>query len=111
MTKTTQRDFKSEFLFCTCFLLTNLVTSLEYNPLRFATMLCHPRQTRSSYLAIPVLLRGITVTMSATGNYVAVPERFEQNEEPASRNEDPTKRKHIFVPESGFNQCINILDF
>ena len=30
---------------------------------------------------------------SGTGDYVAVRERFDQNEEPGSRNEDRTKKK------------------
>ena len=42
---------------------------------------------------------------SATGDYVAVPERFGQNEEPVSRNEERTKKKPSFVPKSGFNWC------
>ena len=35
---------------------------------------------------------------SATSGYVAVPEHFGQNEEPAGSNEEQTRKKHNFVP-------------
>ena len=37
----TERDFKSEYLFRMCSVVTNLVTSLEFQPIRCATTLCH----------------------------------------------------------------------
>ena len=51
VTKIRERDFKSIYLFPTCSVATNLVTSLKFNPFRSATMLCHFDQTRSSYVA------------------------------------------------------------
>ena len=110
MTISTQRDFKSEYLFRMCFVDTNLVMSLEFDPIRCSILLCHFGQTWSSYVAIPSILRGSTATSSATGDYVAVPERFGQNEEPASGNEERTWIKPNFVPKSGFNQCNNTSD-
>ena len=57
------------------------MTSLKFDAIRCATTLCHFGQTRSSYVAIPLILGGSTATSSATGDYVAVPECFGQNEE------------------------------
>ena len=68
-------------------------------------MLCHFRQTWSSHVAILFIIGGSTATSSATGDYVAVRERFDQNEEPGSRNEERTWKKPSFVPSSAFNRC------
>ena len=81
-----ERDLESEYLFRTCSVATNLVTSLEFNPIRCATMLCHFGQTRNGSIATHFILLSSTATISATGGYVDVPERYRQNEEPASRN-------------------------
>ena len=35
---------------------------------------------------------------SAISDYVAVPERFDRNEEPAGSNEEQTRKKPSFVP-------------
>ena len=42
-----ERDFKSENLLRTCSVVSNMVTSLEFNSICFATMLCHFGQTRT----------------------------------------------------------------
>ena len=91
-----------------CSVATNLVTSLEVNPSQSATILCRFRQTRSCYVAILSILCGSNAT--TIGDYVAVPERFGQIEEPASRNEERTEEKPKFVPKNGFNQCIKSSD-
>ena len=101
----TERDLKSKYLFRTCSVATNLVTSLVFNPIRFAIMMCHFGRKRSSYVTIPFILPGCSTTRSATGDYVAVLECFGQNEEPASRNEEWTRKKLSFVPSSGFSRC------
>ena len=36
----TERDFKSEYVFRMCSVATDLVTSLEFNPIRCATTFC-----------------------------------------------------------------------
>ena len=77
-------DFKSEYLFCTYFVATDLVTSLDFDPIRCANMLFHLGRTRNGSVAILFILVGSTATISATGGYVSVPERFGQNKEPAS---------------------------
>ena len=73
--------------------------------MRCASVLCHLGQTRKGSVATHFILLSSTVTSSATGGYVVVPERFGQKEEPASRNEEPasrneerTRRKPSFVP-------------
>ena len=108
MTKIPAVDFKTEYWFRTCSVANQLVTSLECNPIRCATTLCHFGQTRSGYVAIRFIPRGSTAESSATSGYVVVPERFGQNEEPAGSNEERTGKKRSFVSKSGFNQCSTI---
>ena len=95
-------DFRSEYLFRTRPVTTNLVTSPEPNPIRCATRPCHFGQTRSGSVAIHFILRSSAVTSSATGDYIAVPERFGQNEERASSNKERTRKKPSFAPQSVF---------
>ena len=110
MTKSTERDFENEYLFRTCSVATILLTPLEFNPFRCATMFYHFRKTRSSYVDILFILRGSTATITGTGDYVAVPERFVQNEEPGSRNGEGTEKKSMFVLKSRYNRRIDISD-
>ena len=77
---------------------TNLMTSLDFNPIRCATTLRHFGRTRSSYLDIPFNVRGSTAMSSATGDYVAIPDRFGQNEEPAGSNKERATKKPGLVP-------------
>ena len=105
MTANTELDFKSEYVFRTRSVATNLVTSLESNPIRYATMLCHFDQTRNGSVATHFILLSSTATSSDTGGYVVVPERFGQNEEPVSSNEERTRKKPNFVPKSVFDRC------
>ena len=102
---TTERDFKSEYSFGTCSIVTNLVNSLEFKPIDCVTMLCLFGRKRNGYVATHSILLSSTAESSATSGYVVVPERFGQNEEPAIRNEDRTKKKPSFVPSGGFNRC------
>ena len=44
---------------------------------------------------IPFILRSSTAASIATGDYVTAPERFGENEEPASRNEERTKNSLV----------------
>ena len=94
----TERDLKIEYLFRTSSVATNPVTPPKSNPIRCGAMVCPFRQTRSSYVAINFILCGSTVTSSATGDYVAIPERFDQNEEPAGRNKERTRKRLSCVP-------------
>ena len=54
-------------------------------------MLCYDGQLRNGSVATHFLLLSSTVTSSATGGYVAVPERPSRNEEPTSGNEEQTR--------------------
>ena len=101
----TALDFKKDYLFVTYSVDTNLVTSLEVNPIYSATTLCHFGQTWNCSVAIHFILRGGFATSSATGNNVAVAKRFGQNEEPTGSNEERTEKKPSFVPRSGFTRC------
>ena len=104
MTTITELDFRSEYLFCTYSVAHSLVTSVELNSIRCATMLCQFGQTRNGSMAIHFILCGSTAMSSATGDYVVVPERFGLNEEPADSNEARTREKPFFS-KSGFNRC------
>ena len=85
-----------------CSVATTLVTSLEINPTRCATMLCHFGRTRNGSVATHFIFLSSTAESSVTSGYVVVPERFGQNEESATRNEEWTKEEPNFVPSSGF---------
>ena len=93
-----ERDFRNESWFRTCSIFINLVTSLEGNPIRYATTLYHFGQTRNGSPATLFILLSSNATSSARGDYVAVPEGFVQNDEPASRNEERTGTKIYFAP-------------
>ena len=85
-----------------CSVVTNLVTSLEFKPIRFATTLCHFGRSRNGYVST----RFIRLSRTAASGYVVVLERFGQNEELAtSKNEERTKKKPNFFPSSGFRRC------
>ena len=99
-----ERDFKSECLFRTCSAATNLVTSLEFNPIRCATTLCNFGQTRNGSVATHFILLSSTATSSTTGDYAAVPERFGQNEEPASRIRQRARNKPSSAPKNIIKQ-------
>ena len=89
----TESDFKCEYLFRMCSVVTNLVTSLEFKPIRCAFMLCHLGQTGNGYVVTRFRLLSSTAESGATSGYVVVPERFGQNEARAGRNVERTRRK------------------
>ena len=74
LTIDTERHFKSEFLFSMFLVVTNLVTSLEFQPIRCAIMLCHHGRTRNGYIATRFFLLSSTAESSATSGYVVAPE-------------------------------------
>ena len=77
---------------------TDLVTSQNFQPIRCAFMLCQYGRTRNVYVATRFIPFSKTADSSATSDYVAVPEHFLQNEEPACINEERTRKKPSFVP-------------
>ena len=89
---------QSECLLRTRSVATDLVTSQKFQPIRCAFMLCQFGRTRNVYVATRTILFSSTAESSATSGYVAVPEHFLQNEEPACINEEGTKKKPSFVP-------------
>ena len=80
LTIRTELDFKSEYLFRMCSVVTNLVTSLEFQPIRYATMLFHYGRTRNVYVATRIILLSSTAESRATGGYVVATERSGQSE-------------------------------
>ena len=79
-------------------IVTNLVTSLEFQPIHCATTLFHFGRTRNGYVAKRFILLSSTAESSATSGYVIVAERFGQNEEPASRNEERANKNLVLFP-------------
>ena len=94
---------RSEYLFRTRSVATNLVTSQEFQRIRCAITLCHFGQTRNGYVATFFFLLSRkhfshSVASISTSGFVVVPEHFGQNEEPAGRNNEQTRKKPSFVP-------------
>ena len=58
-----------------CSVVTNQVTSLEFQSIRCATMLLHFGRTRNGYVATRFILLSSTAESSATSGYVVAPER------------------------------------
>ena len=85
MTIRTEIDFKSENLFRMCSVVTNLPTSLEFQPNRCATMLFQFGRTRDVYVAARIILFSSTAEGSATSGYAAATERSGQSEAWASK--------------------------
>ena len=81
-----ERDFKSEYLFCTCSVATNLVTSLQFH-----SDLCnYVVPFLANYGIVPHSLiftpNSRTATNSATNEYGTVPEWPSRNEEQNSKD-------------------------
>ena len=93
-----ERDYKSKYLFRMYSVATNLVTSLEFRPIHCATMLCHFGRTRNGYVVTRFFLLSRTAESSAKSGYMVVPERFIQNGEPVSRNEEPKGKNPVLFP-------------
>ena len=105
LTIRTKLDFKSEYLFRMCSVVPNLVTSLEFLPIRCATTLFDFGRTLNDYLATKINFLSSTAESSATSSYVDAPERPGQSEARASRNVERAIEKPSFVPNSRFNRC------
>ena len=87
----TELDFKSEYLFRMCSVVTNLLTSLEFQPIRCATTLFQIGRPRDVYIATKIILLSSTAEGSATSGYVATTEHSGQSEAWASRNVERAK--------------------
>ena len=90
-----------------CRVVTNLVTWLEVQQIRYATMLCQFGRTRNIYVATQLILLSSTAESSATSGYVVAPERSGQSEERADRNVEGTREKPGFVPNGGCSMYPN----
>ena len=98
LTIRTELDFKNEYLFRMCSVVTNLVMSLEFQPMRCATMLLHFGRTRNVYVATRIILLSSTAESSATSGYVVATERTGQSEARAGRNVERAKKKPSSFP-------------
>ena len=87
-----------------CSVVTNLVTSLEFQPIHCATTLFHFGRTRNVYVATRIILLSSTAEGSTTSGYVAATERSGQSEAWAGRNVEWAKIYAWFVRNSGFNR-------
>ena len=81
-----------------CSVVTNLVTSLEFQPIRCAITLFHFGLTRNVYVATRIILLSITTGNSATSGYVVATERSSQNEAWADRNVERDRERPSLFP-------------
>ena len=98
LTIRTELDFKSEYLFRMCSVVTNLVTSLEFQPIRCATTLFHFGRKRNVYVATRIILLSSTAESSATSGYVVAPDRSGKIEAWASRKAERAKKRPSLFP-------------
>ena len=75
-----------------CSVVTNLVTSLEFQPIRCATTLLHFGRTRDVYVATNINLLSSTAKGSATNDYVVATESSGQSEAWAGRNVERVRK-------------------
>ena len=81
-----------------CSVVTNLVTSLEVQPIRCATTLFLFGRTRNVYVATRIILRSSTAENSATSGYVVAPESSGQSDAWAGGNPERASRKPSLFP-------------
>ena len=81
-----------------CSVVTNLVTSLEFQPIRCATTLFHFGRTRNVYVATRLILLSSTAESSATSDYEVATERYGQNEAWACTNLERARKKPSSFP-------------
>ena len=67
-------------MFRMCSVVTNLLTSVEFQPMRCATTLSRFGWTQDVYVATGIILLSSTAEGSATSGYVAATERSGQRE-------------------------------
>ena len=75
-----------------CSVVTNLVTSLEFQPVRCAATPFHFGRTRDIYVATRIILLSSTAESSATSGYVAATEHSGQSEAWAGRNAERARK-------------------
>ena len=98
LTIRTELDTKSQYLFRMCSVVTNLVTSLKFQPIRCATTLFHFGRTRNVYVATRIILLSSTAESSATSGYVVATERSGQSEDWAGRNVERARKRPSSFP-------------
>ena len=81
-----------------CSVVTNLVTSLEFQPIRCATALFHFGRTWNVYVATRIILVSSTAESSAKSGYVVATERSGQSEAWAGRNVERARKRPSSFP-------------
>ena len=81
-----------------CSVVTNLVTSLEFQPIRCATTLFHFGRTRNVYVATRIILLSNTAESNATSGYVVATERSGLSEAWAGINVERARKKPSSFP-------------
>ena len=84
-----------------CSVVTNLVTSLEFQPIRCATTLFYFGRTRNVYVATRIILFSSTAESNTTSGYVVATERSGQSEAWAGRNVEQARKKPSSFPSVG----------
>ena len=98
LTIRTELDFKSENLLRMCSVVTNLVTSIEFQPILCATTPFHFGRTRNDYVATRISLLSSTAESSTTSVYVVATERSGQKEAGAGRNVERARKEPSSFP-------------
>ena len=89
-----------------CSVVTNLVTSLEIQPIRCATTLFHFGRTLNGYIATRFVLLSRTAENSATSGYVVAPERSSQNDAWAAWNVERTRKNLDLFPTVNLTEAV-----
>ena len=77
-------------------------------------MLCYDGQLPNGSMATHFILLSSIATSSATGGYVAVPERSSKKEDPTSRKEEQARNvpsSYLVLPQNVFNELTSYLFF
>ena len=88
-----------------CSIVTNPVTSLGFQPIRFATTLFDFGRTRNVHIATRTILLISTAESSATSGYVVAPERSGQSEALAGRNVERARKKSSWFQTVGLTDA------
>ena len=86
--------------------VTDLVTSLEFQSIRCANRLCHFGRERNDYVATRFILLSSTAESSAISGYVIFPELLGESEARAGKNEERIRKKLNLFPIVGLFDAV-----
>ena len=90
----------------TRYVATDLVTSLNFQPIRCALTRFHFGRTRNVYVATRIILLSSTAESSATSGYVVATERSGQSEAWASKIMERARKRPSFVPKVDYIEAV-----